>query len=673
MLKFFNRLEKTRNFVLLIFAILMVGSLVLFYAPTQRGIEANLIRSTETVASVSGEKITVGELARLKENYSRYSQGRSFPSKALLDNLISNRIARIEAERLGLTASDKEVADALRDQLKKPDGTSIDQATYELNAIEQAGSIEAYERNLRDDLSAKKVEAFITSGVTVSEEEVLSDYQRKNTKFDLSYVSIDAAEVSKTIAPTDGELKDYFEKNKQSYYISVPQKKIRYIFVNTSKIGEKLSISDEELRAEYDKLPADKKIAGVLGQEIVLRVPKPEMDGSVLTRANDLVERLKNGAETVTEQAFADMAKGYSENPASALSGGKLRGPVRENPSKSDDPYQRLLKMKPGEISEPISYQSRYFILRRGDEVPKSFEEAKKELDVSLRNRKAYSVAAELAQKIADVLKGTKDIQKTAQQFAAQANMSVADMIKETGYVKPGDDVPNIGTSPQFEEGIQPLEAVSDVGEKTPIQNGFAIPMLADRKEPRDSEFDEVKAKIVDIVKLQKARTMVDEIANAIASGATNVASLTTAAAAKGLKAKEQKNFILGSPLGEGPGASTNQALEDAIYGMKVGDITKAPMRIGDSLVLVGLTRREEPNTADFAKQRSSLMEQMLAKKRGSVFSDYLTATRKKLEEGGNIKIYKDVLAKLDEPAPGEEPQPDEGVVDKDGVRTITR
>lgn len=671
MLKFFNRLEKTRNFVLLIFAILMVGSLILFYAPTQQGIEANLTRSTETVASVSGEKITVGELARLKENYSRYSQGRSFPAKMLLDNLISNRIARIEAERLGLTASDKEVADAIRDQLKRPDGTSLDQATYELNANEQAGSIAAYEQNMRDDLSAKKVEAFITSGVTVSEEEVLSDYQRKNTKFDVSYVSINPADLSKAINPTDTELKDFFEKNKQSYYISVPQKKIRYIFVNTSKLGEKLPITDAELRAEYDNLAPDKKIAGVLGQEIVLRVPKPEMDGSILSKANDLLQRLKGDGETVSEQAFADMAKGHSENPASAPTGGKLRGPVRENPSKPDDPYQRLLRMKPGEVSEPISYQSRYFILRRGEEVPKSFEEAKKELEVSLRNRKAYSVAAELAQKISDALKVSKDIQKTAQQFAAQTNMGVADMIKETGYVKPGDDVPNIGTSPQFEDGIQPLEAINDVGDKTPIQNGFAIPMLADRKEPRDAEFDEVKAQITDLFKLQKARTQLDEIANAIASGSTNVATLTTAAAAKGLKVKEQKNFILGSPLGEGPTAATNEALEDAIYGMKVGDITKSPMRIGDNLVIVGVTKREEANTADFAKQRSSLMEQMLSKKRGAVFADYLAATRKKLEDAGSIKIYKDALAKLDAPEPGEQPISD--TVDPDGVRTITR
>ncbi len=658
MLKFFNRLEKTRNFVLLIFAILMVSSLVLFYAPTQRGVESNLSRSQETVATVSGEKITVSDVVRQQENYSRFSQGRGFPSKMILDNLIGSRIARVEAERLGLTASDKEVADALRGQLKKPDGTAVEQSVYEQNAIEQAGSIAAYEQGLRDELSAKKLEAFITAGVTVSEEEVLSDFQRKNTKFDLSYVTVDASELSKTIVPTDAELKDYFDKNKQSYYIGVPQKKIKYIFVNTNKIGEKMPISDADLRAEYDKLPADKKIGGVNGQEIVLRVAKPDLDSVVQAKAAELVTRLKgDGTTPVTEQAFGDMAKGQSEDPNSAKTGGKLRGPVKENPNKPDDPYQRLLKMKPGEISEPISYQSRYFILRRGEEVPKSFEDAKKEIEISLRNRRAYTVAAELAQKISDALKQSKDIQKVAQQFAGEANTSVAEMIKETAYTKPSDDVPNIGTSPQFEAGIAPLETVGDVGDKTPIQNGFAIPTLVDRKEPRDADFDEVKAPITDIVKLNKARTQVEEIAKAIAAGSPNAAGLLAAATAKGLKAKDQKSFILGSPLGEGPTASTNQALEDAIYAMKAGDVTKTPMKLGENWVVVGVTKREDANNADFAKTRSSLIEQMLSKKRSSVFGEYLTATKKKLEDGGYVKIYKDVLAKVDAPIPGLKPE----------------
>ena len=73
--------------------------------------------------------------------------------------------------------------------------------------------------------------------------------------------------------------------------------------------------------------------------------------------------------------------------------------------------------------------------------------------------------------------------------------MSVGEMVRETGYVKPGDTVDKIGNSPQFEEGIAPLENPQDVGEKTPIPDGFAIPMLVDQKGPRDAEFDEVKAR----------------------------------------------------------------------------------------------------------------------------------------------------------------------------------
>ena len=315
MLKFFNRLEKTRNFFILIFAVLMVASLV-FWGGS--GIQSNAnvdpSRSQETAASVSGEEITVGELYRQKQAYSRFSQGRPYPTKLLLDGMIASRITRVEAERLGLTASDAEVAAKIKEDFKPQDGKPFDQKIYEQNVIQQSGSIAAFEEGVRDDISGSKLRAFITSGVTVSEEEVLKDFQRKNTKFDLSYVAITPAEYAQTITPTDAELRDYFERNKSSYRIGVPQKKIRYVFVNTEKIGQKLPIAEADLKAEYDKLPEDKKTAGVLGREIVLRVPKPEFDTQVQEKANQIVERLRNGGDTVTEEAFASTAKGQSEN-----------------------------------------------------------------------------------------------------------------------------------------------------------------------------------------------------------------------------------------------------------------------------------------------------------------------------------------------------------------------
>ena len=647
MLKFFKRMERTRNAVLLVFAVVMVASLILFYAPAPANSDADILRDTTTVADVGGEKVTVAELATQKESMSQ--MGRSLPTKTFLDTMIRQRIIRSVASDLGLRATDAEVASYIRQQNKaESSGQPFDQARYEQNVTEQFGSVENFEQNVRDQISGQKVQAFLTSGVTVSEEEILNDYKRKNTKFDLTYVPISSADLAQTIKPTDEELKDYFEKNKSNYRISVPQKKINYIFVNTSKLGEKISISDEDLKAEFDKVPADKKIAGVQGQQIVLRVPKPEDDSKVLTKANEILAQAKKEDQKVSEEVFANLAKGQSEDPATAYNGGKIPGLIRENPAKPDDPYQQLLKMQPGEVVGPISYQDRYYILRRGEDVPKTFEMAKNEIEVSLRNRRAYTVAAELAQKINDRLKEVKDVQKVAEEFAAQANSNVKDMVRETGYVKPGDDVENIGNSPQFEEGIASLENQGDVGDKIPVQNGFAIPMLADKKEPRDAEFDEVKDKVAELVKMEQAKARVDTIAEQIAAEANSAGGLNAAAQAKGLTAKESKTFILGSPLGEGPNAATSETLEEAIYGLKQGEVTK-PVKIGDDWFVVGVNSREEASMDDFTKQRDQLIQAKLYEKRGQIFQDFMTAKKQEMEANGKIKIYDEALAKIKE------------------------
>lgn len=649
MLKFFSRLERTRNFFLILVAVLMIASLVLFYAPSQNNIN-NLTASSETAAKVGSEYITVGEVATQKENISRNPMfgGRSFPAKMLIDGMVRERIIRTEVARLGLTATDAEVAANILATNKPQDGKPFDQKVYEQNVTEQFGSVKAYEQAVRDQIGAQKLEAFITSGVTVSEDEVVNDYKRRNTKFDLSFVTVGATDLAKTLKPTDAELLAYFEANKKNYYIGVPQKKIRYIFINTAKIGEKLTIPDEELKAEYDKLDATRKQAGVNGQQIVLKVPKPEEDGAILAKANELVAQAKKDGGKISEEAFGNLAKGHSQDVASAQDGGKLKGLVRSNPNNPTDPYQQLLALEEGAVTEPIKFGTAYYILRRGASVPKTFEDAKKELEVSLRNRRSYTAAAEIAEKVAVKLKEVKDVQKVAEEFAAQANSNAKDMVRETGFVKPGDEVENIGVSPQFEDGIAPLEEVNAVGEKTPIKDGFAIPMLVEKKEPRDATFDEVKTRVAEAVANEQAKAKVEQIAKEIASGATNAAGIAAAATGKGLKAEESKNFILGSPLGQGENASTSKDLEDAINGLKAGEVAKTPIKVGDNWYIVGVTNRTEADMTGFAKERDSILEGMLGTKRSQVFSDYTTEARQRMEAAGQIKIYKEVIEKID-------------------------
>jgi len=649
MIKFFSRLEKTRNAIILIFGILLVLSMIFFgVSVLELRNTAATARSTETAAKVGSEYITVGDLVREKETLALFYGGRAPESRLILDSMIKNRIIRQEARRFGLTASDAEVADEIKKRNTPEDGKPFDIKRYEQNVIERFGSIRAYEDSIRDELSARKLEAFITAGVTVSEDEVMEDFKKRNTKFDLTFVSVNVSELAKTIKPSEEELREYFEKNKASYYIDQPQKKIKYIFINTAKIGEKLQILEEDLRAEFDKLPEDKKQAGIEAQQIVLKIPKPEFESQVLEKAETLVKQAREKGDIVSEEDFAKLARGFSEDANTARNGGKLPGLVRRNPNNPSDPYQRLLSMKEGEITEPIKYGDKYYILRRGASVPKTFETAKKELEVSLRNRRAYSAAAELAKQIAQDLAQTKNVEETAKKFASQANLNLKEMIRETDFIKPGDDVPNVGISPQFEEGIAKLNEPNDTGDPIPIRDGFGIPLLVAKREPRDATFEEVRDKVLEAVKLEKARSMLDQIAKEIAEGASNVSQLSTIAQSKGLEAEESKNYILGSPLGSGPTAGTSKELEEAIWALKPGEVTKTAIKVGENWYIVGLNKREEADMEEFAKQRTILIESALLQKKSAVFSDYILSVKRKMESEGKIKIYQEALNKVD-------------------------
>ena len=82
------------------------------------------------MAKVNGEEITVAEVARLKENYvqmfgGRISMAQLGGNKRFVDGLIRDRVVAQEAERLGLAASDAEVAEKIRKQFTDASGQFV--------------------------------------------------------------------------------------------------------------------------------------------------------------------------------------------------------------------------------------------------------------------------------------------------------------------------------------------------------------------------------------------------------------------------------------------------------------------------------------------------------------------------------------------------------------------
>jgi len=322
---------------------------------------------------------------------------------------------------------------------------------------------------------------------------------------------------------------------------------------------------------------------------------------------------------------------------------------VKKSSTNPDDPFQKTLEMEPGQVTDPIKYRNAYYILRRGESVPKTFEMAKPELLVSARNNRGYKIAQGIAQKAQERLKQTKDPQKVAQEFAAEANMSPADMVRETPFVKPGDNVPNIGSSQQFEDGIAPLNNPNDVGERTPIKDGFAVPMLVEKRDPRIPEFDEVKDKVVAAVKQEKAKSQLEQTAKDIVASAKTPADLKAAAQKYGLEAKAEANYKIGTALADlGSSAILDQPLNSA----KAGEVISAPIFLNENYLVIGVTKRTEADMAEFTKQRDTLMETAQSERKNQVFEDYLAGVQQRMKQDGDIKVYNEVLAQYQEAQP---------------------
>jgi peptidyl-prolyl cis-trans isomerase D len=660
MLKQLGRLERTRNIVILGFAVLMAVSLIFFYAPNRTASTIDPSKNTEVVAKVGSDSITVADLARMREGImqmygSRMNLAALGGNRRFLESLINKRVVVQEAHRLGLNASEGELKEKLMKQFSDASGQFVGYDRYKDSITARYGDIEGYENEVRDAISQEKLRAFVTASVNVSDDEVKEEYKRRNTAFDVEYISITPDKLAEKIHPSDEELRSYFESHKNEYRYNEPQKKVRYVFVDTEKAGSKLTIPEADLKKQYDALEPRYKEAGFKIQQIMLKVVRKDLDAQVEQKAKDLIAKLTNGTGKATEQAFAEAAKGNSEDPATARNGGFIATPFKDNPSKPHGLYSRTDTMEVGAVSDiPIRYGGNWYILRRGESVPKTFEQAKPELLVSARNQRGYTAAFELAKKAKERLQATKDPQRVAQELAAQANMTPAEMVRETPFVKPGDDVPSIGSNQQFEQALEALNNAGDVGEATGIKGGFAVPMLVDKKDPRIPEFDEVKSKIDDTIKQQRAKEQVEQKAKDLLVSLSGPSAIKAAGEKEGFDAGLEEGFKLSSTLGK---AGSSTALDDLIFSLKEGEVSKAPVKVDDKWVIVGVVKRIEPDFTTFnGGERDRLKQQLMGTRQTQVFEDYIAGVQERMRKDGKIKIYDDVLTRLDEAEPAAEP-----------------
>ncbi len=118
--------------------------------------------------------------------------------------------------------------------------------------------------------------------------------------------------------------------------------------------GDRVRISPQDVDEEMKRLEAGKDKVHFRVAEIFEAVDSPEQEAQILKNMQGLLEQIRMGAP------FDSVARQFSQNPTAAA-GGDL-GIVQEG-QLPPELNSALLKMHPGEVSEPIKASGGYYLL----------------------------------------------------------------------------------------------------------------------------------------------------------------------------------------------------------------------------------------------------------------------------------------------------------------------
>jgi peptidyl-prolyl cis-trans isomerase D len=419
MLDLMRRQHSKLKWLLLVIVVIFVWT----YIPSFTGMGSGVASSD--VASVGSEAVSAKEFQVAYRNNIQRMGSQVSPEmlrafgfdKQVLDYLISQKVIAVEAKRLGLQVSDREVQDkVLAYPVFVDSGGFIGRARYQALLEQNNMTIPEFEDSIRSQLLSEKLMSFLTAGITITNQEAETEYRKKNEKARVDYFVIDPVKLESKVTVTDQDQKDYYEKNKARY--QMPEaRKVKYIFVDAVKYHKLATATDKELQDYFDQHQEDYRLKETVGAQHILfktEGKKPEEVEAIRTKALSVLERAKKGED------FAALAKMYSED-SSAAQGGNLgefpRGQMVPEFEKA------AFSLGVGAISDLVQTQYGFHIIKvnkKQEARLRPFSEMKEAIRSIVLGTKGAAQASDVAQKIAAELKTNKNLDAVAQKYDAK-------------------------------------------------------------------------------------------------------------------------------------------------------------------------------------------------------------------------------------------------------------
>ena len=607
---------------------------------TTQGVLAKVGDQEITVQQVSQQARLIGQQqfkGNVPDALMPYLMGRA------AQNVITEKAIVYQADKMGLGVTDDEVRDYLHQgefgKALFPNGNFIGENAYEqLIETNFHLGVQQFEQEIKAEIAQRKLLAAIGSAITVSDKDIRGELMKQDTKVKFEYALLSLDDIKKGIKPTDTELKAFYDANKQQYVNSIPEKiKAKYILIDTSKLEQQLSLTPQELNQYYRQHQDEFRIPEtVTVRHILIKTPTPDADGKVdqkavdaaRAKAEDIQKQLKGGAN------FADLAKKYSEDASTAKDGGLLPPITRGRTVPEFE--QAAFNTPVGQTTGIIRTSYGFHIIHveaKQDARLKPLDEVKVEIEPILKKQKAQAQTQSVASSV-QTLARTAGLDKAAKE--RDLNLFTTDFISQ------GDPVPGIGNAPELMSAFMGAKK-NDPPATATTPAGYVVYQVIDIQPPQTPTFEQVKDKIEEQFKNQRAQQLLGQKTQELADRAHAEHDLDKAAKEAGATVKTSDLVNRTAQVPE-LGAMTGPIGQ--VFSMKAGEISGA-IQAGSNGAVVKVLEVQEPTEAqikqDWDKQKDALVEQ----KREEFENLYVENLRSAMEKEGKIKVNKKEMERV--------------------------
>ncbi|WP_237385533.1 peptidylprolyl isomerase [Xenorhabdus sp. Sc-CR9] len=409
-----------------------------------------------------------------------------------LDRLINSALIEQYAYKLGLSASDDQVAQEIRNLPFLQTDSKFDSNKYQdyLNLLARSNiSPDNFAEQVRNEIINRQLMQILMGSEialpTEIKQEVMLALQERTVR--LATLELKSIEAQQKV--TEDELKNYYGEN--SKHFTVPEKvKISYIKMDATDELKNITVSEADIEKYYkDNLSKyttseQKKYSFIqLSSDLV---------------AKSVLDELNKGAD------FSQLATEKSTDKFSAQKGGDL-GWMEESSLPNELKSANLTKK--GQLSDIVKLSNGYAIFRLDDikpQVIKSLADVHSEIEKIVKQEKAVDAFYALQRKVSDA--------------AADDNESLAAAEKAAGHAAvttdwfDRDQIPADINFTQVVQAIFSGNLIDDKGatgtnsDVISVEGDRAFIVRVDAVKPETVQpFEQAKSEVTELLKRQKA------------------------------------------------------------------------------------------------------------------------------------------------------------------------